>query len=62
MAVPVSTTDPDAYYWLGRCYESTQNKAEAISNYQKTLSLDKSFIDARDAMERLQSGFGDASH
>jgi tetratricopeptide (TPR) repeat protein len=62
MAITVSNTDPDAYYWLGRCYEATQNKAEAISNYQKTLSLDKGFTDAKDAIERLQSGFGDASH
>jgi len=62
MAITVSNTDPDAYYWLGRCYEATQNKTEAIDNYQKSLSLDKNFTDARDAMERLQSGFGDASH
>jgi tetratricopeptide (TPR) repeat protein len=61
MAVTVSNTDPDAYYWLGRCYEAIRNKPEAINNYQKSLSLDKNFTDARDAIERLQSGFGDAS-
>ncbi|MDP4211935.1 MAG: tetratricopeptide repeat protein [Bacteroidota bacterium] len=62
MATTVSNTDPDAYYWLGRCYEATHRKADAISYYQKTLSLDKSFTDAKEAAERLQSGFGDASH
>ena len=54
MATTVSNTDPDAYYWLGRCYEATRRKPEAISNYQKTLSLDKSFTDAKDAIERLK--------
>lgn len=62
MAVTVSNTDPDAYYWLGRCYEATHQNADAISNYQKTLSLDKSFTDAKEGIQRLQSGFGDASH
>ncbi len=62
MAITVSNTDPDAYYWLGRCYEATHRKTDAISNYHKTLSLDKRFTDAKEAIERLQSGFGDASH
>jgi tetratricopeptide (TPR) repeat protein len=62
MAVTVSNTDPDAYYWLGRCYEATHQKADAIINYQKTLSLNTSFTDAKEAIQRLQSGFGDASH
>jgi tetratricopeptide (TPR) repeat protein len=62
MATTVSNTDPDAYYWLGRCYEATQNRNEAISNYQKAFALDKTFTDAKDAIEKLQSGFGDPSH
>jgi tetratricopeptide (TPR) repeat protein len=62
MAVTVSNTDPDAYYWLGRCYEATHRNADAISNYQRTLSLDKSFTDAKNAIVRLQSGFGGTSH
>ncbi len=62
MAVTVSNTDPDAYYWLGRCYEAIHQNADAISNYQKTLSLDKSFTDAKEGIQRLRSGFGDASH
>lgn len=60
MALTVSNTDPDAYYWLGRCCEATHRKADAISYYEKTLALDKRFTEAKEAIERLQSGFGDA--
>jgi tetratricopeptide (TPR) repeat protein len=62
MAITVSNTDPDAYYWLGRCYEATHRKTEAISQYQKSFSLDKNFKEAKEAAERLQSGFGGTSH
>ncbi|HEY4154004.1 MAG TPA: tetratricopeptide repeat protein [Puia sp.] len=62
MAITVSNTDPDAYYWLGRSYEAIHRKADAISNYQRTLSLDRRFTEAKEAIERLKSGFGDASH
>jgi tetratricopeptide (TPR) repeat protein len=34
MAVTVSNTDPDAYYWVGRCYEAQHKKVDAINNYR----------------------------
>jgi pentatricopeptide repeat protein len=57
MAITVTNTDPDAYYWLGRCYESQKKKTEAINNYRKAISLDKDFVEARQRMQILDSGF-----
>jgi tetratricopeptide (TPR) repeat protein len=55
MAATVSNTDADAYYWMGRCYEATGKKEEAIINYERALSLDKNFSEAKDALHRLNS-------
>ena len=54
MAVKVSNTYPDGYYWMGRCYEATGHKEEAILFYQRTLALDKDFTEARDGIRRLK--------
>ena len=54
MSVEVSNTYPDGYYWIGRCYETAGNKEEAIANYQRALSLDKDFTEAREAIARLK--------
>jgi tetratricopeptide (TPR) repeat protein len=53
MTTTVSNTDPDAYFWLGRCYEATGKTEEAITNYQRALSLDDTFTEARTALRRL---------
>ena len=55
MAATVSNTDADAYYCLGRCYEATGKKADAITNYQRALALDESLTEAREALSRLNS-------
>jgi tetratricopeptide (TPR) repeat protein len=55
MTTTVSNTDADAYYWLGRCYEATGKIDDAISNYQRALSLDETFTEARAALRRLNS-------
>jgi tetratricopeptide (TPR) repeat protein len=62
MAVTVTNSDPDAYYWLGRCYESMHQKTEAVNYYRKALSLDKDFTEARQRMDKLDSGFAHPSH
>jgi tetratricopeptide (TPR) repeat protein len=62
MAITVTNTDPDAYYWLGRCYEAQHMKMNAISNYQKAIALDKDFSEARQRIENLDSGFAHPSH
>lgn len=50
----VKNTYPDAYYWMGKCYESLNNKTEAISNYQKALTLDPKLKEADAALKRLE--------
>jgi tetratricopeptide (TPR) repeat protein len=62
MAITVTNTDPDAYYWLGRCYEYQHMKTDAISNYQKAISLDKDFVEAKQRIENLELGFAHPSH
>ena len=57
MAITVTSTDPDAYYWLGRCYESQKRKTDAIYNYRKAISLDKNFSEARQRLNILDTGF-----
>ena len=62
MAITVTNTDPDAYYWLGRCYEAQQRKTDAVDNYRKAIALDKNFTEAKQRMENLDSGFAHPSH
>ncbi len=62
MAVNVSNTDPDAYYWLGRCYEAQHKKTDAINNYRKAISLDQNFIEAQQRMDLLSREFVHPSH
>lgn len=49
----VKSTYPDAYYWMAKCYEAMNNNADAISNYQKALTLDPKLKEAADALQRL---------
>jgi tetratricopeptide (TPR) repeat protein len=54
MTIKVSDTYPDGYFWIGRCFEATGDKTQAILYYQQALGLDKSFTEAADAIKRLQ--------
>ncbi len=51
--ITLKNTYPDGYYWLGKCYETNQNKPGAISNYQKALTLDPQLKEAGIALKRL---------
>jgi tetratricopeptide (TPR) repeat protein len=53
LALKVSVSYADAYYWLGKCQEALGEKDEAKLNYQRAYSLDKSLTEAKDAAERL---------
>jgi tetratricopeptide (TPR) repeat protein len=55
MTVTVSNTDADGYYWLGRCYEAKGKIEDAIENYERAIALDKTFTEARTALQRLNS-------
>ncbi|HVU53434.1 MAG TPA: tetratricopeptide repeat protein [Puia sp.] len=54
MAVRVSNTYADGYFWIGRCYEATGHKEEATLFYQRALALDKDFTEARERIQRLK--------
>ena len=53
MAATVSNTDPDAYYWIGRCYEAVKKNGQAAEYYQRAVELDKDFPEAREALKRV---------
>jgi tetratricopeptide (TPR) repeat protein len=54
MTVKVSETDADGYFWIGRCYEATGSKQEAIGYYRQALLLDKHFTEAADRIKHLE--------
>lgn len=54
MTVKVSETYADGYFWIGRCYEATGMKQEAIAYYRQALTFDKTFKEAADRIKRLE--------
>ena len=54
LSIRVSNTYPDGYYWIGRCYEASAHKEEALIFYQRALALDKDFTEAADGIKRLK--------
>ena len=55
LTVTVSNTDADGYYWLGRTYEATGKIQDAVANYERAIALDRTFTEARAALQRLNS-------
>ncbi|MEO6916316.1 MAG: tetratricopeptide repeat protein [Chitinophagaceae bacterium] len=53
LASKVSNTNPDAYYWQGRCFESIGKLEAAGDAYKRAVMLDREFTEARKALERL---------
>ena len=54
LALKVSATYADAYYWLGKCQEALGQKEDAKLNYQRAYGLDKSLTEAKEAAESLK--------
>ena len=54
LSIKVSNTYPDGYFWIGRCYEATGHKEEALIFYQRALALDKDFKEAAEGIRRLK--------
>ena len=54
IAVTVTNTDPDAYYWIGRCYEAVKKMNDAAEYYQRATELDKDFSEAKEALKRVE--------
>lgn len=54
-AVTIQNNFDEGYYWMGKCYEKLNKKDEAKQSYQNALLYDKNFIEAREALNRIQS-------
>lgn len=54
MTIKVQETYSDGYFWIGRCYEATGNKDQAIAYYRQALMYDGTFTEAADRIKRLQ--------
>ncbi len=54
LANTISATFPDGYYWRGKCEEALGKKAEAKLNYQRAFGLDNTFIEAKEAADKLK--------
>jgi tetratricopeptide (TPR) repeat protein len=54
MAATVANINPDAWYWMGRCYEVLGNKDLALVNYQRALAIDRKFTEAREGIRRVK--------
>ncbi|HEY6503245.1 MAG TPA: tetratricopeptide repeat protein [Chitinophagaceae bacterium] len=53
LANTIKPSFPDAWYWIGVCQEALRQTDEAISSYEKAYALDKTFIEAKEAADRL---------
>ncbi|MDB5196605.1 MAG: hypothetical protein JWP88_976 [Flaviaesturariibacter sp.] len=53
LAVTITPTFADAYYWVGKSLEALGNKADAKTNYERAFALDKSNAEAKAAAARL---------
>ncbi len=49
----ISPAFPDAWYWIGRCEEQAGDKKAARLSYQKAYEIDKTFTEAKAAMESI---------
>lgn len=54
-AVTIQNNFDEGYYWMGKCYEKLNKTDEAIQSYQNALLYDKDYIEARQALNQLQS-------
>lgn len=53
LAASIKSTFPDAYFWIGKCREAMGDLSNASVNYRRAFELDKTFTEAKEAMDRL---------
>ncbi len=53
IAAKVSVTYPDAYYWMGRCYEKIGKHTEARESYERAIALDGDYREAEEALQKM---------
>ena len=54
-AVTIQNDFDEGYYWLGKCYEKLGRKDDAVQSYQTALLYDKDYIEAREALDKIQN-------
>lgn len=54
--IEIRPTYADAFYWMGKTYEQKGDKENAIKEYQRSLAIDPSIKEAKDALQRLGAG------
>ncbi len=54
-AVTLQNNFDEGYYWLGRCFEKLNNPKEAFEAYKTALLYSPDYVEAKDALEKLQS-------
>ncbi len=54
-ATTVQNNFDEGYYWMGRCYEKLSMNKQAIESYHTALLYDKDFIEAKEALARLEN-------
>ncbi|MEP7109083.1 MAG: tetratricopeptide repeat protein [Ferruginibacter sp.] len=52
-ATTVKRTFDEAWYWMGRCYEKSGKRKEAIESYRLALQIDPAYVEAKEALGRL---------
>ena len=53
LAITISATFADGYYWMGKCQEALGEKEEARLNYQRAFGLDHTFTEAKEAADKI---------
>lgn len=53
-AVTIQNNFDEGYYWMGKCYEKLNDTSNAIQSYQAALLYDKNYLEAQDALKRLE--------
>ncbi len=54
-AVTLQNNFDEGYFWLGKCYEKLNRIDEAIESYQNALLYDKNYLEAREALNRIEA-------
>lgn len=54
-AVTIQNNFDEGYYWMGKVYEKLNQRENALQSYKNALLYDKDFVEARQALEKLQS-------
>lgn len=53
LALTISPSFADAYYWIAKCQQAMGKKEEAKANYLRAFELDKTMKEAREAVDSL---------